>query len=374
MWPATLTAVAIATALLVRARTLRGRSRRAWGDAAGRLGTMGIRFDEGLQTLGGVLDGVTVGVSVQGHGGGRHTRIAATTDAPAGFELRRRETAAEDVPEITGDAVFDAAVAVEGPRVAGTAILDAPMRARIAKAVELGVRLEKGEVVVRRPGAIADGAALALVVRVVADLARRLADAHREDRVARLVAVATSDPIAGVRKRALRVLIDHYASDPQASSALDRALVDADAEVRLLGASGVGPAGFDAIRHIANDTHLPAAVRADALEKPRGDRGHREDPGATRERRRRRGPARDRRRRFRGRPGEPPRPGRRARPDRERRPDAHPRQSARRVTEDGSPESVQVVPGGHLPGRCSRADHWLHHDLRRIRGTRQRAW
>ena len=70
-----------------------------------------------------------------------------------------------------------------------------------------------------------------------------------------------------MRKHALRVLIDHHAEDPQARSALDRALVDADAEVRLMGASGVGPGGFEAIRRIANDTFLPANVRADALEK-----------------------------------------------------------------------------------------------------------
>lgn len=245
----------------------RNRAQNVWGDAAGLLGTMSIRFDQGLQTLGGVLDGVSVRVSVDGAGGGRHTRIAATTDVPEGFAFRRREAPVSSSHDVTGDAAFDQAVALEGPRVAGMAILDAPLRRRIAEAVALGVRLEHSELVVRRPGVIGDGETLANIVRVVAELARRLADAHRADRVERLVNVATRDPESGVRVHALRILIDHYSDDPAARSALDRSLVDAAAEVRMMGASGVGPSGFEAMRSIANDATLPAAARASALDK-----------------------------------------------------------------------------------------------------------
>ena len=108
MWPWQV-ALAIGTVgalgLLVRALRHRARAHRAWGDAAAHLGTVGIRFDEDLQTLGGVLDGVTVGVSVQGHGGALHTRIAAMTDVPDGFVLRARSGDLKEIPDITGDAI-----------------------------------------------------------------------------------------------------------------------------------------------------------------------------------------------------------------------------------------------------------------------------
>lgn len=268
MWIAATAIAGLAVAAALTSRLVRrSRARTVWGSAAARLGTLSMRFDEGLQTLGGVLEGIPVNVRVDGHGGSRATRIAATTDAPEGFGFEPRSPHAPVRVEVSGDPAFDAAVALSGPRVAGTAILDARARAILAEAASHGARLENGEVYLRHPGLVHDGERLASLVRVVASVARVIADAHREDRVTRLVAVATRDPEPGVRRHAIKVLIDHYRDDPAARSAFDRSMLDADAEVRMLGAAGVGPAGFEAMRSIANDASLPAPVRASALEK-----------------------------------------------------------------------------------------------------------
>lgn len=268
MWPLAIAGLAAAGLVVFALRRRPGESN-VWGRAAAQLGTLSIRFDDRLQTLGGVLEGIPVSVRVGGFGGAQMTRIVAAVDAPEGFGFRPRDSVmnGRGATEVTGDEAFDAAVLLEGPRVAGTAMLDAALRTAIVSAAAHGACLEKGEVVIRRAGIVTSGEQLAELVRLVAGLSRRITDAHRADRVSRLADVATGDPLPGVRRRALRVLIDHHKEDPAARSALDRALVDADVEVRMMGASGLGPSGFEAMRSIANDAMLPSPVRAAALDK-----------------------------------------------------------------------------------------------------------
>ena len=256
--------------------TLRRYARRPslWRAAALELGL------EAVEESGGMLDGRAGPLRVRiSHSGSREGTLfsiwgpAVPTDLVVWPETPDDRSPREREIEV-GDAEFDSAARVEGSPAFAHAVLDGETR-RLLRKLFRGAReeperrcrmpsgrLEPGVLRVEIPdlalgvlggglpdpfvgdrGRLADAlaASIALARRLAApdDLARRIVENLKGERVAR------------VRRASLGVLVRDYPDDPATREALVAAREDPDADVRLRAAIALGPEGRDVLRALA---------------------------------------------------------------------------------------------------------------------------
>lgn len=166
----------------------------------------------------------------------------------------------------TGDPDFDDQVEVRGEPADVVARLDAGARAMILRLVrdhQLVVRSGGLDFTARRNFVgLAD---FESTVGDLLDLAMRLSIRDRPVEVF-LRERAATDPLPGVRLRALRLLFERVPDAVGTESALESALEDPDVGVRLFAARNVGASGLPVAAEIIGDTRLEDEARAQALE------------------------------------------------------------------------------------------------------------
>ena len=157
-----------------------------------------------------------------------------------------------------GDKPFDGRFAVDGPAPLVSALLNGETR-RLLSAIEGRLDLSAGELRVNVPDAN-----LSTVLRPLLDLRQRLAEPIDVPR--RLADNARQDPVPGVRRQNLLVLIRELRSDPATAEALRAARTDPSPDVRLAAARELGAEGrallLDLAEKLEDDAVSADAVRA----------------------------------------------------------------------------------------------------------------
>jgi HEAT repeat protein len=163
-----------------------------------------------------------------------------------------------------GDPIFDAAFWVTGSPAPVRAQLDVEMRRLLCRQDGWGLtELKRGKLrtlVDAASGTERTEAAL----RGLLEIATRLAE--RIDVPERLAALATGDPLSGVRHEALRALIREFPDDAVMAPTLERAKDDPDPEVRVRAAIALGGAeGAGILTRIADDPATSDATAGAAV-------------------------------------------------------------------------------------------------------------
>ncbi|MET0556296.1 MAG: HEAT repeat domain-containing protein [Vicinamibacteria bacterium] len=246
--------------------------------AACGIGDVTTTNDGGARTLRATHGALTIVLTPHGWRMRPGTRVAVSGLA-ADVELRRRAFAAtERSPDpddtVIGDAAFDAVVVVRAEPLVAHSLLDFETRRRLLALVlgheELGttgarfVSLAEGRFVATCPFADIRTRAerLGVLLRALLVLCDRLArPGEIEERVAENL---HEDPLAAVRLRALRALIDRP-GHPVARDAVRAALADADDEVRWTAALAAGDEGFPLLRALASDPSTEDARAGQAI-------------------------------------------------------------------------------------------------------------
>ena len=160
----------------------------------------------------------------------RDGRAATVHGIEVPISIETRHGAGGPPPIETGDPVFDTEVRLLGSPEAVRALFDAALRDRFLRTFR-GCRLELVGGVAdidssKRPGELITVVSDAIVL--VEDLER----AAREPQERRLFARATSDPVAGVRMRAMTTLLAVHPDSSEAAEARRLAAEDPDPSVR----------------------------------------------------------------------------------------------------------------------------------------------
>lgn len=177
------------------------------------------------------------------------------------------------------DAVFDAAVHIQGDEQRLLAVMSHPTRQAVLELLKLGATTVSDSKIIFESDASWEEADIQDLAHRVVSLAERLA--LSVDSIApALAASALTDPIPEVRKRNLECLFAASAVPGALLGALVRpsplkeataaaaraALSAADPHMRLMGGMLVGAeAGFAALKGLVEEDSLPAAVRAQAM-------------------------------------------------------------------------------------------------------------
>ena len=156
--------------------------------------------------------------------------------------LRKKK---EDERLRIGDPDFDGALVIAAGSHAALGCLDASTRARVLWALRCcdALRAEGGALIAR----IDDGPALDRAVEALLDVAEALRAAGGDEATLerRLTENAFRDPCLGVRRRCLEALL--ATSDHRVDRA-ERALLDPEPSIRILGALALGESGWHALR------------------------------------------------------------------------------------------------------------------------------
>lgn len=246
------------------------RARGAWRLAAERLG---LAAAARRLMLDGEVDGCRVQARAMVDEGRRVTEIvvrpfeplpARLGFGPEGlFQAVVKTVAGADV--VVGDPRFDAAVMVHGDPAEVVALLDASNRRLVARLVADGAVLDGGELRLSGFELVRDADRLEGAIRTLLRAARALrldpADVPR-----RLAERVRRDPLPAVRARALDLLLTRFADAPETAAAIDAALGDRDAALRLTAIRHAGERGAPALRALVADGAVESALRVEALE------------------------------------------------------------------------------------------------------------
>jgi len=166
----------------------------------------------------------------------------------------------------TGDASFDALVAVGGRTATARVLLVEPARRLISALARKGVvRLRDGTFVHETVERVWDAGQLIALVHEV--LAAQAAMPRVTDVLTSLADAARTDPVAGVRARCLATLLLEQPDQSRITAALDLALSDESDAVRVVAATALGERGIPVLREIAKreDGEEEPAARAIGL-------------------------------------------------------------------------------------------------------------
>lgn len=156
-----------------------------------------------------------------------------------------------------GDAAFDDQIQVHGPAVALLGVLNQPTRATVQRVMrKWAVHVEGGAIYYDTPGVVANTDKLRAVVHDMVGLALALRAPH-EDALAAVKRTLASDPQVGVRRRCLDVLLARPGPVAQATARL--VMGDPDPDLRRLAALAAGPDGFDTLVALLRGHALTAA-------------------------------------------------------------------------------------------------------------------
>jgi hypothetical protein len=228
-----------------------------------------------------------VGVAVRSVSGKLTVRFGAHPDSSglteveiAGPRLAPRLTLRAELgdasPDVEiGDADFDREVSVQGPPPVALAILDAATRQAVRTLVR-GLFEVEGHAPLQVTGRIDGGllriwvplseskALLPAAVRAGIALAKRLR--APSDLASRLASNLESEPVAGVRRRTLLMLVREFPDHEATRGALRAVRGDADAELRVRAGIALGAEGRDTLLAVAggegNDDAGARAVTA----------------------------------------------------------------------------------------------------------------
>ena len=168
----------------------------------------------------------------------------------------------------TGDAEFDRVVLLRGAELRVVAICDRRVRAMIRELVSQRGTVAQGQVRLELQGGTETFGEIVGPARAVAGLARALSERAEQPAALLLRQNAVGDPVAGVRRRALELLLRSFPGHAETRAALEALTTDPDPEVRLLATLNHddGSAG-DRLSEMALDASLTNAARADALSR-----------------------------------------------------------------------------------------------------------
>lgn len=257
---------------------------RRWKEALATVADeLGLTYVEGgafagRPSLTGVIDGVSVVLDAYtvstGKSSTTYTRLRVTPAIDPGLELNQegllaavgKALGARDL-EI-GDPHFDQEVRVR-TRTPNRAVasLHARARARARSSLATGATLDDGTWKRQRRGMVTDPEWLSGAIRSLVATAKAVAPQGSVGQS--LTDMATSDPIAGVRLRALEALVaERVASD----ALLEQALRDREPRVRLCAAIALGTRGAAALEGMLDQPGVgaEAAVARARLALPRG--------------------------------------------------------------------------------------------------------
>jgi HEAT repeat protein len=254
------------------------RRRRVWREAARRVGL--TKVEESRDNLVGWAGPVHVQISTDPTGQTHETQITVGgATIPAGLTVRselsvdsRTHRAVREVE--VGDGPFDAVAWVEGAPALAHAVLDRSARRALQALCEGRLELPGGTPV-RAQGRLENGilkiavsrgvgvdrlaevldraSALGRLLASTADVARRVADNLKQERLAR------------VRLASLGALVREYPDDPATREALLEARDDPEPEVRLRAGIALGPEGRDVLRAIAGSKGIDDDTKSTAV-------------------------------------------------------------------------------------------------------------
>jgi hypothetical protein len=167
----------------------------------------------------------------------------------------------------TGDAAFDARVALHGAPATTRALLDAPTRAGIQELFGrfAAGRIDRGSLSFESTESLGVPDSLdAAALRLSLELAHALETP--ESAAARLAAIVRADPLASVRALALHALCEPDADHPVAQEALQQASRDPDPSVRLQAGRALGPRGEAVLQALASDAAVPDVLSSQAID------------------------------------------------------------------------------------------------------------
>jgi hypothetical protein len=222
---------------------------------------LGLTAEIGRLT--GTLNGVTVAVTlVDAQSARPSVQIVASGDLPPSLEVRiwQEGTAREDSTK-TGDKPFDRKFLVQGEPQLVLSLLNAEVRKTLqdyAGARELTIG--EGTLTMKVLGASRGIARLMEVTRQAAALVAQLA-VSPEDFDTLLAASAGDDPSQRVRLRCLELLIKHHDDSEVTKQAIQKALADDSAHVRIAAALRAGSEGTPVLEAVMADPDAPYQLR-----------------------------------------------------------------------------------------------------------------
>jgi hypothetical protein len=182
---------------------------------------------------------------------------------PGWLTLAPKGETADEV--LTGDSLFDDAVAVRGETSVVLALLTPDLRRRLALLVALGGRLEEGRLSSRTTALVVTRGVVHRALQSLLALARDLASSEGGGLCERLLRNARTDLHAGVRLANLAVLQERFASTPEAWKASRDGLEDANPWVRLSSARFLGDEGHGVLEALVHDRSVPGEAAAEAV-------------------------------------------------------------------------------------------------------------
>jgi HEAT repeat protein len=193
--------------------------------------------------------------------GPRERRLLLLAPRPAPSS---RAPLADQGGAASGDPALDQRYRVRGSRVEALAVLDASTRRALvesrARVTTSDDRLEYVTV-----GATADAQTIAAELERALALAASLVVPSREAALDTLAWRCANDPVSGVRRAALETLLAAQPKEPSTRAVCLRALEDPAADVRLIAALELGPAGASAAESVAFDRSADPVLRVRAL-------------------------------------------------------------------------------------------------------------
>jgi HEAT repeat protein len=170
----------------------------------------------------------------------------------------------EDV--LLGDKLFDEVVHVTGQEEVAVAVLGREARSAVMRLVcELDGKVKDGCVQLERKGVMRPESELGDALRALVSVAQCLV---LDSVSGALRANALQDPDPGTRLRNLQLLVEKFSGAQDTNRALEGALLDPAAEIRLLAAARIGSArALPVLAALVEDRAAAEEVRVAALEK-----------------------------------------------------------------------------------------------------------
>jgi HEAT repeat protein len=219
----------------------------------GRFGDMRVSIGPAMGRLG---DDVT---------GGTEVLVSGALPASLGIRPNTSLMRLFDGADIElGDPEFDSTVRVAGDMAEAIAAFDHETRRAFTAAVGRGVRLHQrqiGRLLPGRPRTVEE--AVAALSDIMA-LAKRLLPPA--DPVERIATIAATDPVVGVRGRAILLLAERFAKSPRSRDVLIAALANANPELRLRAGVALGKEGWPTLRELAGNPQVTEALALEAAQ------------------------------------------------------------------------------------------------------------
>jgi hypothetical protein len=168
---------------------------------------------------------------------------------------------------------FDDHVHADGPEATVLALMGRLARPWVKELiVDRHGRVERGTLLVEVPGIVQDSGEIVRLVRHMADVARGLILPPAE--IPRALADnATGDPVPGVRRRNMRLLVEQFPKSEWTLRAAGAVIGDADPNMRLLAAMALGgDRAREVFLGILKDEAATPGIRVAALEQLRAGR------------------------------------------------------------------------------------------------------